>query len=290
MRSLQTFIRIVSTVKSRPNRYFALLVVTIIGLFLLAYMHNYNIVYLMMFFTFSFAAASSLLGRLNLDAVDVQLISHERFFVKVPASCKIMLHNRTSRVSYAITLSYFTQRRKLQRLDRNANELITLEVLFERRGETGFPRAEISSYFPLPYERFSIFRDLHKKAVVYPEPKGISLQEYYVQSRVLSGERDDFEGLRSYQRNDNAALVHWPSLAAGAGMMSKQFSYTSQNSTLYFNFSSCAENDEARLSQLCLWVLSCEREHIPYTIEMPHSVLESKKMTTDAVLAYLARY
>jgi uncharacterized protein (DUF58 family) len=290
MKSLQTFIRIVKTVKSRPNRYFALLIITIIGLFFLAYMHNYNIVYLVMFFTFAFAAASSLTGRFNLDALDARILSCERLFAAVPSPCRLLLHNHSSRISYALVCLYAGQSRNIQRIDPHQSEMIAFDVRFDRRGEIDFPALEVGSYFPLPYERFYTFRSFHKKAVVYPEPRGISLQDYYIESKVPIGERDDFEGLRPYRQDDNAALIHWPSLAVGAGVMSKQFSYTRQNSTLRFDFSSCADSDEARLSQLCLWILACEKEHIPFSIAMPARVLESKKMTTDAILAYLAGY
>lgn len=257
---------------------------------MLAYMHNYNIVYLVMFFTFSFAAASSLIGRLNLDALDARVLSQERLFAQNASACKVIVENHTSRVSYAIECTYAGQSRGIRRIDAYKGEIIDFDVRFDQRGEHDCLPLEIASYFPLPYERFFTFRGLHQKVMVYPEPKGVSLQEYYRQSLTLIGERDDFEGLRTYQHDDNVALIHWPSLASGAGVMSKQFSHTRQDTTLDLDFLSCASSDEARLSQLCLWVVTCEREHLSFTITMPVQLLDSKKMTTDAILAYLASY
>lgn len=257
---------------------------------MLAYMHNYNIVYLVMFFTFSFAAASSLIGRLNLDALEVRLLSHERFFAKHPAPCKMMVENGSSRVSYAIACTYAAQSRGVRRIDAYKGEIISFDVRFESRGTHDFLSLGLASYFPLPYERFYTFRELQQKVMVYPEPRGVILEEYYAQSLAIIGERDDFEGVRSYRYDDNIALIHWPSLAGGVGLMSKQFSYTRHNSALAFDFLSCADSDEARLSQLCLWVVTCEREQLSFTITMPAELLDSKKMTTDAILAYLASY
>ena len=70
----------------------------------------------------------------------------------------------------------------------------------------------------------------------------------------------------------------------------KVFSKETQTSKLIFHFYSAASDDEARLSQLCLWVLECEKENLPFMIQMPNKLLNSAKESIDEILEYLARY
>jgi uncharacterized protein (DUF58 family) len=287
---LRTFIRIVEEIKSRPNRYFVLLMITIIGLFSLAYIHNYNIVYLMMFFAFSLAAASSLLGRLNLDPVRAALLSCDRLFASTPSRCRIVLHNTVSRPLYAIDCSNAHQSCHLSRIEPEGREIVTLSLRFEKRGDAEMGAIELSSYFPLPHERFYKDLPLNESLLVYPEPKGEPLERFCARSHAFTGERDEFEGLRPYQHGDHLSLVHWPSLAIGAGMMSRLFSHTGESAALHFDFQSAANDDESRLSQLTLWTLQCEKQGLPYTIDLPGRRLDSKKMATDEILACLARF
>jgi uncharacterized protein (DUF58 family) len=287
---LKTFIRIVKQIKSRPNRYFALLTVTIIGLFSLAYIHNYNIVYLMMFFAFSLAAASSLIGRLNLDPVRTSVLSCERLFASAPSTCRIALYNTATRPLYAITCSNTLGSRYLQRIEPEENEIVALTMRFEKRGEARMEALTLSSHFPLPHELFYKSLPLDKNLLVYPEPKGEPLAHFCETSHAFIGERDEFEGLRPYQHGDHLSLVHWPSLAIGTGMMSRLFSHTAESTALHFDFRTAANDDESRLSQLTLWVLECEKQAVDYTIDMPKKRLDSKKMTTDEILTHLARF
>ena len=73
-------------------------------------------------------------------------------------------------------------------------------------------------------------------------------------------------------------------------MSVKVFSKEAQTPQLVFNFQSAANNDEARLSQLSLWVLECEKQNLPFMIQMPNKLLISRKVSTDEILEYLAKY
>jgi len=79
MQSLKTFISIHRSVKVRPTKQFFLLLFGIIALFVQAYMHNYNIVYIMMFFLVSVAGTSTYFGMKNLYPLSVAFVAQERF-------------------------------------------------------------------------------------------------------------------------------------------------------------------------------------------------------------------
>ena len=289
MRFLQTSIRILKEIKTRPTRYFVLLVIAIVALFLLAYMHNYNIVYLMMFFTFSLAGASSLVGRFNLYELRVSLLSHERVFANIPSSYTLQILNPAPRTSYALELGTDLQKQNIGIIRSAQSKITALPCQMDKRGTSSLPQLKLESLFPLPHEVLFKKIDLHTSVTVYPEPKGESLEKFISRSRALVGEHDDFEGIRSYREGDPLSLIYWPSLAKGGDLMSKEFSFNEASRTLQFNFLSCAIDDESRLSQLTLWVLECEQKGIPYVIHLPKRVLDAAKMSSDEILETLAQ-
>jgi hypothetical protein len=103
------------------------------------------------------------------------------------------------------------------------------------------------------------------------------------------GEEKDFDGLASYSGSESLSRIHWPSVAKGETAV-KTFVHEQSTQELAFDFYTAAKSDEERLSQLSLWVLSCEKSHQPFTIKMPNKLLKSKKESIDAILEHLARY
>jgi hypothetical protein len=149
---------------------------------------------------------------------------------------------------------------------------------------------QCDSGFPLPHQIFYKVFDIDKTFVVYPEPKGESIDAFIAKNRSLYGDKDDFEGIKTYESSDRLSQVYWPSLAKGDALMSKVFSHTNEATVLHFDFITCGTNDEQRLSQLCLWVLECEQRSYAYSISIGQKTLNSKKMDTDEILSYLGQY
>jgi hypothetical protein len=73
-------------------------------------------------------------------------------------------------------------------------------------------------------------------------------------------------------------------------MSVKTFIKETHTANLVFDFNKAGSNDKARLSQLCLWVLECEKKHLPFAIKMPKHTLSSTKESIDEILTTLAKY
>ncbi len=87
-------------------------------------------------------------------------------------------------------------------------------------------------------------------------------------------EGDDFSGLREYRVGDSPRRVHWKAVARGLGMQSKMFS-GSNVSTLWLDWDSLGDLDtEARLSQLCRWILDAESRGCLYGLRIPGTEIE----------------
>ncbi|MDX1296062.1 MAG: DUF58 domain-containing protein [Sulfurimonadaceae bacterium] len=275
---------------ARITKYFWLLVVVICGLFLQAYMHNFNIVYISLFFLVGFGVVSEFMGRSNLARIEVKVLSVGRIFANRPSPYTLQLKNRSDAPSYAVTAENGNSEGEVGRVAAHTSAIATLQALFTQRGAGVLAPTELVSYYPLPHLRFGKRFEHEREVVVYPEPKGESLRELLSRNRSISGERDDFDGVRRYESGDTASLIYWPSVARGETVMSKQFILDEPSRKLRFEFASLEGDDETRLSQLALWILECEKSGQPFSIVMPSEVLDSQQRGIDEILETLARY
>ena len=284
-----SFAKIARVGSERPSKYIYLLIFIFIALFMQAYIHNYNIVYLALFFTFAFSISSYAFGRNNIRALEVQLLSFGRVFANQESHYTLRLSSSKQDL-YDIKCISMQAQQHVQIIRTTSPAVLEFSHHHHHRGVALFESVQCESGFPLPHQVFYKVFDIDKKFVIYPEPKGISLEQFLAKDKTLHGETDDFEGIRSFEGSDKLSHIYWPSLAKGDTLMSKQFSYQQESELLHFDFMRCAHEDEARLSQLCLWVLECEQQSRHYSITMGHRVLESKKMGYDEVLTFLGKY
>ena len=259
-----------------------------VALFLEAYMHNFNIVYITLFVIFSLAISGCYFGRINLYNLELITLPQERIFAKTPAHIKWRIINNAPNPAYDITCSTDDTKQHFSSIE--SEVLLDLSPIFQKRGDISYPKVHFESRFPLLHVRFFKVEKSSQYLCIYPHSHGVHLEDYLKEQPSYYGERSDFEGLRSYETSDTPSLIYWPSLAKAGNLMSRNFSYVSQVQSLHFDFMSCAKNDEARLSQLCLWVLECEKQARHFSIQMPNEILDSKKESYDTILQKLARY
>ena len=291
MRYFRTFILILRSIDTRPTKYFIYLILAIVGLFFLAYMHNYNIVYIMMFFTFSLAGASSIIGRLNLYELETSVLNAQEIFAKNVSSYTLNLYNPSeTRDSFALECSNEESELYIYELKASQSKNVHLEFTPKNRGLSKLPLFKLGSHFPLPHEILFKMIDLNHKIIVYPEPKGESLDSFTSKHLSYIGEFDDFEGIRSFKEGESLALIYWPSLAKGQELMAKEFSLLEKTRHLHFDFIKSGKDDEQRLSQLCLWALQCHKRKISYTMHFPSISLNSQSRSHHEILKFLALY
>ena len=290
MKSLKTYILILKSVKNRPTKFFFFLIIAIVGLFLQAYMHNYNIVFIVMFFMVGVAGAASVFGVLNLYYLRVKLLSHRRFFAHENSSFTLSIINSSENSSYDISVTYKTKTKHIKSLEAHTSKTISFEETFNKRGEVDLSDIRLQSLFPLPHELK--YKDIKtdKKVVVYSQPKGISLLKFYNKNNSLNGEIDDFDGVKKFNQGDSTSYIHWASLAKNNLLMIKNFIYEDETKKLHFDFKTITGNVEEKLSQLTLWVVECEKYCFDFTIELNGEVFDSKKVDIDDILKTIAKY
>lgn len=156
----------------------------------------------------------------------------------------------------------------------NSNVRVELPVPAGRRGWRDLHRICIASRAP-----FGIFRAWYRvpvgvRSIVYPQPFGdLPLPIHNAESGADSGHggsgREDFAGLRDYQRGDSVRHIHWKAAAHGDSLPVKLFD-GARTRDVVLNFEDTRAGDiELRLSQLTAWVLKAETEGLHYTLRLP---------------------
>ncbi|MEA1953738.1 MAG: hypothetical protein U9O24_05055 [Campylobacterota bacterium] len=289
MNFLQTFNQTRKRLKQRATWYSLLVVLMLFGFFLEAFMHNFNLVYITLFFVFGLAMSASPLGILNIGNIQVIQKSCDRLFANEESFCHFQCHNPSTFESYALVLHCLEQSTSIVRIPAQKTHLAKLPFFPTKRGELHIEKCTLQSLFPLYTIRFILPISCDIKRVVYPQPKGISLQEYLSKRKTTFGDEQDFDGIRADVATHNVARMHWPSVAKGETAI-KIFDYELPQDALYFDFNTSGKDDESRLSQLTLWALECEQKALDFKIFLPKETLNSQRMATDEILNKLALY
>jgi len=151
---------------------------------------------------------------------------------------------------------------------------VELAVHAPRRGRLELGRVVIATRYPLGLFRAWSVLALEAVCVVYPRPAGrrelpagetSSLRDGGSSSRGT----DDFAGLRRYLPGDSSRQIHWKAVAREQEIPVKVFAGASANGLVLRWHDTPGTDTEARLSQLCRWVLEAEARGIRYALELP---------------------
>ena len=160
-------------------------------------------------------------------------------------------------------------------LDAGKQEAVLFPFPALHRGLVKTGRLVIETQFPLGIFRAWSYLEDDQTCLVYPQPAGQKVlprkleQEDDIETGKKTG-TDDFAGFRKYRPGDATRSIAWKAFAREQGLHVKQFSGTGSE-TLVLNWNDVAYLDqiEARLSQLCLWILMAEEAAIQYGLHIP---------------------
>ncbi len=156
-----------------------------------------------------------------------------------------------------------------------------LEVPTTRRGRLAIGRLAVDTRFPLGLFRAWSYID-GGECLVYPRPAG---SRSLPPAREASSEHeagrrpgtDDFAGYATYRAGDSIRRIDWRALAREQGLLVKRFSGNgSQRLVLDWALLPESMPVEARLSQLCRWVMEAERHGHEYALVLPGRPLPAR--------------
>ena len=158
----------------------------------------------------------------------------------------------------------------------NATSSTHLELLLitTARGRHRLQRVAITTIYPLGFFRSWRYHATDSEYLVYPKPKGeLPLPSGANATAEVSagGGRggDDYAGVKNYQLGESQRHVDWRAVARGQPLLVKRFAGAGSR-RLWFDYAelSSLPNVEARLSQLCRWVLDAEKGAYSYGLRV----------------------
>ncbi len=214
----------------------------------------------------------------NLSALSIRYGGDQPAFVGQKAIFRITLINDSSAPRFGLTLRHEDYVTETVHLEPGEHATLALELDAEKRGRLELERFRLYSTFPLGL--FHCWAWIHPQwqTIVFPRPAPAGLAPP-PQHTDTGGAHDDtqgdadFSGLRNYRPGDSPRHVAWKAFARGQELLVKQYSGTDVASH-WFDFDSLNQLDfEARLSQLCRWVVDANFNGTAWGLRLPNETI-----------------
>lgn len=275
------------SVHERPTKYFAILVALLFALFLQAYMHNFNIVYITLFTLFSVAYVAHFFGRKNIMHISLELRSFGRYFCKREGEVSLILNNISTSNAYALGLKSELFTTEVVALKATSKTLLKVDITPQNRGKTVIESVELYSFFPFNLQRFYKRFSFNHVITVLAEPKGESILEFFMRQEEFVNYKSELKQLRNYQLGDSMSVVHWP-LVAREVWLSKEFHEKVFEHEIRLSYEEILGNHECKLSQLTKWLLECEQFGIAATVILPNCTYSFQGEDATLILEAIA--
>ena len=230
-------------------------------------------------FTFLLAAAAQLSTFYSFKNLSGLIVSQAKTPICHAGSTgqlNIVIKETEERERWAIEASYLDKNTTFN-VRKDQSLCVTLPITFKNRGWYTLDTITLSTTFPFGFFRAWSPLLFNQPILVYPKPIDAGLPLSYnqhidEQSGAPSHQSgtDDFAGLKPYQLGQNYRHINWKALAAEKGFYSNEF-HAEQTANIWLDWTSCDQlAPEAKISQLCFWVLHCETQGIEYGLRLPN--------------------
>jgi uncharacterized protein (DUF58 family) len=214
----------------------------------------------------------------TLLGLELRLLSTEPAFAGQAVRFRLMLENHSSNPKPAIEIAAGDQNPQLADVPPAGTETVEISLWAERRGPVRLDRFVLATRHPLGL--FRAWAVLHPDyaAIAWPKPTdrgrpppGVETDTGGAQDRARGDE--DFTGLKAYQPGDSLRRIAWKAYARGQGLHTKQYGGTDVVSHMFDWDSLPGLGVEARLSQLCRWVLDAHGCGEAFGLRLPGAAI-----------------
>lgn len=263
---------------ARGISFFAALGVMLVG----AVNYNNSLGYMLVFLLGSMALISMLHAYRNLAALQARTGRSVPAFAGEPCRMSLCLENPGPLPRRALTLRLRhdegRRRRRWHGVSLSAparqSRCTDFMVSTRRRGRLRLERVQLETRFPLGLFRAWSPLRLDFECLVYPAPGGdLPLPDSAVtgqqEGRNREDGQEDFSGHRDFHPGDSPRRVNWKAAARDPRLQVKVFQGGGAGDRLLHWEQAGTGDMEARLSQLCRWVLAADGAGGRYGLALP---------------------
>jgi uncharacterized protein (DUF58 family) len=230
-------------------------------------------------FTFLLASAvqvSTFYSYKNLSALEVKAVRSMPFHLGEKGSYNLAIKELEGRHRWSISIAASQVNYALGPISAQENKVAHVPVRPKNRGWHNVGTITLSSTFPLGLFRTWAPLQFEQPVLIYPTPLSaehdIPMVSKQSPDGVSNGQApgvDEFSGLRAYQQGEHYRHINWKAWAAEKGLYVNQFS-EQQTPEIWLDWFQCpVKQAEAKLSQLCQWVIDAEKLGLHYGLRIP---------------------
>lgn len=280
-----------------PSGFGLALGVLLVVMFVWSANHQLNLGYALTFLVAMLALLSAGMTVAQLAGLRLQLDDAQPVFAGEVACFPLQVEDLEGRLRVGLRFVAAGRAVWLDHVDAGGRETVFLEMeTAHRRGRQVLDAVDVSTTQPLGLFLSWQWLRLEAEVLVYPEPKGHLPLPYQLTARpgVLAAEaggEDELVGLAPYRVGDSLSRVAWKRSGRGGERMIKRFAGEGAPEVM-LDYAQAAGDVEARLSQLCRWVLAAEAEGLAYGLRLPNEVFAVARGTQhrDRCLRALALF
>jgi uncharacterized protein (DUF58 family) len=215
----------------------------------------------------------------NLVGLELRLAAAESAFAGGEVAFRLLLENRSVTVRPQIELAAGASPARVADVPAAGAATVELYLPATHRGRVPLARYTVATRHPLGlFRAWAVVHGDHH-AIAWPAPAargrtppGVETDTGGAQDRA-QGEHD-FAGLRPFQPGDSLRRIAWKAYARGQGLLTKQYAGTDVVSHVFDWDALPALGTEARLAQLCRWVLDAHERGEAYGLRLPGVLIE----------------
>ena len=233
--------------------------------------YNNNAALLLGFLVISLCNNALISGHLALLGLQLRSLPPLPVFAGQPLQLTVMIAPRGSEPR-EFTVSHGTSAAAFRL---GAEPIITtLSLPTEKRGRLHIDRVRIATLHPLGLARAWCTLNLQEQALVYPPPQGRDLNAFFSDAETGRGRQsrqhsDQPHHLRNYRSGDSLRQIAWKPSARTGNLQVREYEQGDADALLLdWNRLGHLEY-EARISQLCLWVVQAEQRQRRFALNIP---------------------
>ena len=215
----------------------------------------------------------------TLSGLVLRLAATESAFVSSDVKFRLNLDNAALAPRPRIELGFGREQSCSVDVPAGGTATAELSVPASRRGRVRLERFVVATRHPLGLFRAWAVVHCEHEAIAWPTPAergrvppGVETDTGGAQEHAHGDH--DFAGLRPFQAGDSLRRIAWKAYARGQGLLTKQYAGTDVVSHVFDWDSLPALGTEARLAQLCRWVLDAHERGEAFGLRVPGVALE----------------
>ena len=262
-------------VRLLPTRYGLLFCLVMAAMLAGAANHNNNFAFLLTFLLAGVGMVSLFYGHRNLSGLEVQAVAGTPAFAGESAVFTLSLRNPAGsrRALEAAVGDGETSRFSLA-----AGDAASVDLFFQtqHRGVVSASPLTLSTVYPMGLFRARAILRPDVSVPVFPHPVAAPVQTSAGAGEGSAGAMgskagsEDFDGIRPYRPGDPLRRIAWKAVSKERGLAVKHFTGAAGGGVVLDWTRTPGKSVEKKLSILCGWILTADRQGIPYGVRLPN--------------------